>query len=565
MIDPLVCAGFVIFAIWLTAGLWPSPSTRTLALNPADQVLVEWFLSYGSRFWSGDFSLVTDRLNAPDGINMLTNAATIGLGVIFAPVTHVFGVATTFAVIMWFNLAFTAIGWYLLFVKTFRISRAPATVGALFCGFAPGMVSQANSHLHITAQWLVPPMIWCVVTLARAAAQRHAVWRIPVVGAIFGLLVTAQVFIGEETLFLTALTLALVATAYLAWIRPPLAHIARFAAGILTAFAVALPLLAYPLWVQFKGPQSVPNGVFSPDYFITDLASLVAVSPLSALGSEEATRLSTGPSEYNTFFGWPLMLLVAAFVIWLRRDAIAVACAIAAAVMSILSLGPTIVINRQRTSFEGPYQVLRDVPVIDGALPLRFSLAAIPLIAILLVLGLEKARKSSYPVLRYGVPAGVALALLPVLPAQLPTQDRPPVPTFYAEGYWRQCAPEGGVIVPVPLATPTQPEPMRYAADQNVAFGMPEGFFIGPYGRYGRATIGTWKRPTSAMLAEVAKTGRQPMIDNNIRAQAKVDLTRWKASCVVLTETPHHDALLRTLESLFGPGEPLADAIIWKF
>jgi hypothetical protein len=399
--------------------------------------------------------------------------------------------------------------------------------------------------------------------LAREAAGRQRPWRIISLGVGFGLLVVAQVFIGEETLFLAALTLSLVTVAYLAWVRPPLAQLARFAAGIMTAVAVAIPLLAYPLWVQFKGPQSVPNGVFSADYFITDLASFVAISPLSALGSPEATRLSTGPAEYNTFFGWPLVLLFAGLALWLRREAIAVACALAAIVMAALSLGPIIVINRQRTSFEGPYQMIKGLPVIDGALPLRFALAAIPVIAVLLVLGLEKARRSSHPAIFWGVPLVAVLALLPVVPAQLPTRDRPPVPAFYAEGHWRQCASDGDVIVPVPLATPQQPEPMRYAADQRAAFGMPEGFFIGPYGRYGRATIGTWKRPTSALLTEVARTGKEPIIDSNTRAQAKVDLTRWKASCVVLTDHPHRQALQRTLENLLGPGKPVADAVIW--
>ncbi|HEX6685267.1 MAG TPA: hypothetical protein VF062_20920 [Candidatus Limnocylindrales bacterium] len=549
--------------MWLTLGLWPDPDTRALALNPADQILVEWFLSYGSRFWIGDFSLISDRLNAPDGINMLTNAATVGLGVIFAPITALFGVATTFAVIMAVNLAATAIGWYLLFVKTLKVARLSGVVGAFFCGFAPGMVSQANSHLHMTAQWLVPPMIWCVIKLARLARHRDSPLKIIGVGALFGLLVTAQVFIGEETLFLTALTLAIVTVAYLAWVRPPLGQLARFAAGVMTAVAVAVPLLAYPLWLQFKGPQSVPNGVFSVDFFVTDLASFVAISPLSLLGGPEAVRLSTGSSELNTFFGWPLLLVLAALTVWLWREAAVVACMLAAFVMAALSLGPMIVIDRERTGLEGPYQMLRDIPVIDGALPLRYSLAAIPLFAIVLVLGLEKARTASIPWIHWGVPAAVAIALLPVIPSQLPTQDRPAVPAFYADGHWRDCASEGDVIVPVPLATPDMPGPMRFASQQGVAFGMPEGFFIGPYGRNGRATVGTWKRPTSMLLSEVAKTGRVPVIDANLRAQAKVDLARWKAKCVVLTEHRYHGALRRTVEELLGPGKPVADAVIW--
>ena len=225
--DALVCLSYVLLGWWLTAGLWRNPDTRTLALNVADQTLVEWFLAYGSRVWLGDFSLVTDRLNAPDGINMLTNAATVGLGVIFAPVTFLFGAPTTFTLIMGVNLAATAIGWYLLMIKTMGLSRPASAVGAAFCAFAPGMVSQSNSHLHMTAQWLVPVMIWCVITMVRAAQDRRQVWRLAGVSALFGLLVTVQVFIGEETLLLLAFSLIIITLVYVAWTRPPLGEIER--------------------------------------------------------------------------------------------------------------------------------------------------------------------------------------------------------------------------------------------------------------------------------------------------------------------------------------------------
>jgi hypothetical protein len=558
-----MCAAYLLLAFWLTKGLWPHPSTRTLALNAPDQTLVEWFLSYGSRVWVGDFSLVTDRLNAPDGINMLTNAATVGLGAIFAPITWLFGAWVTFAVIMAVNLAATAAGWYLLFSRTFGASRVASAIGGAFCGFAPGMVSQANSHLHMTAQWLVPPMIWCVVTLARAAIVRDNV-RIVRTGIFLGLLMVVQVFIGEETLFLLAFSLVLVTLVYVAIKRPPWVQLGRFAAGLAVAVGVAVPLLLYPLWLQFRGPQSVPNGVFSPDYFSADLASYVVYSPLSIAGSEDNARLSTGPSEYNTFLGWPLIILVVIIAFWLRRQAIAVACAAAIIVMGALSLGPKIVINEQPTSYDGPYKLLRDIPVVDGALPMRFALALIPLIAVLLVLAWDKAAATGAGWQRFALPAAMALALIPVFPTPIPTQDREPVPLFYSEGHWRECASNGQIIVPVPLPTPTNPEPMRYATAANVAFGMPEGFFIGPYGRGGRATVGTWKVPTSALLAEVARTGRVPVITDQWKAQARTDLARWNAACVVLTTTANYDSLRTTLDLLLGVGRPVSDAIVWS-
>jgi hypothetical protein len=543
-------------------GLLRDPYGLELSQNASDQTLVEWFLAYGSRFWDGDHSLLTGRLNAPDGVNLLVNAATTGLGVIFAPVTMLFGAPVTFAVLLVLNLAGTAFAWYLLFSRVMGASTVAAAIGGGFCGFAPGMVSQANGHLHITAQWLVPAMIWCVVTIARAAAQAPAkveVMRIVLPATIFGLLVVVQLFIGEEVLFLTAVGLAVFTVAYLLIIRPPWPQFWRFSAGIAIAVAVAVPLLLYPMWLQFAGPQSVPNGVFNPDYFYADLGSFFTYSPLSVAGKTSNAYLSTGPAEYNSFFGWPLLLLITGLVIWLRRSAIAVASAIAAVVVSALSLGSQVMLHRQPTGHDGPYALLKGLPVIDGALPQRFALAAIPLIAVLLVLGWDKPARPSWI-----VPVAFGVALVPLVPVPLPVHERQSVPEFYTSGAWRSCASDGEIIIPVPVATPSAPEPMRYATAARAAFGMPEGFFIGPYGRDGKATVGTWKRPTSQLLAEVARTGVRPVIGDKERVQAKLDLEAWKAKCVALTRHPYRNELQVVLEDLLGPGEPIADALVWK-
>jgi hypothetical protein len=565
LLDTLVCLAYVVLAAWLTHGLWPDPDTRTLALNPEDQILYEWFLAHDTLLWSGDFSLVSDRLNAPDGVNLLANTTVIALGGLMAPVTLAFGAATTFALILGMNLAGTAIAWFLLFRRTMNAGRAAAAVGAAFCGFAPGIISQSNSHLHMTAQWLIPPMLWCVIELARTAKRQPVpARRMITVGAAFGGLVAVQVFIGEETLFLTALTLILVTLAYVVLTRPRLAHLGRFSAGLVVGTGVAVVLLAYPLWTQFKGPQSVPNGVFSPHYFSADLAGFVAISPLSVAGDEAAATLSTGAAEYNTFLGWPLVLVALGLAIWLRRQAVALSCAAAALIMSALALGPEVVINGERTHIDGPFTLMEGLPVVDGALPMRFALAAIPLIAVLIVLAMDRARRSTYKFVRMIVPALVAAALLPLAPLPLPTTDRPAVPKFYADGHWRECVSDGEVLIPVPLPNPPQPGPMRFATAANTAFALPEGFFIGPYGRNGTATMGTAKRPTSQLFADVAKTGVVPDVDDAQRAQAKTDLQRWRAKCVVLTAHPHSEQLLLTLEALLGPGTPVADAVIWR-
>ena len=85
------------------------------------------------------------------------------------------------------------------------------------------MISQTNSHLHMTAQWLVPVIVWLVVRLLRAVRPGPDPTPRPpsgrpsrMVTSAVGLAaaVTVQVFIGEEVLFLTALTLLVMAVGY---------------------------------------------------------------------------------------------------------------------------------------------------------------------------------------------------------------------------------------------------------------------------------------------------------------------------------------------------------------
>ncbi|MFC5944320.1 hypothetical protein ABUL04_24400 [Micromonospora harpali] len=565
--DLLVGLLFTALAGWVTHGLWPDPSGRVLALNPEDQTLYEWFLAVDSRALLGDFGLLTDRLNAPDGVNLMANTTVIALGVAFAPVTLLFGAPVTFALLAGLNLAGTALAWYLLFTRVLGAHRLAAALGAGLCGFGPGIVSQTNSHLHMTAQWLVPVIVWLVVRLLRAADPLGGPDRRRMLTSAVGLaaVVSVQVFVGEEVLFLCALTLLVMAVAYALADRALLRRaLPGFAGGMLVAAGLALLVLGYPLWFQFAGPQGVADGMFSPHYFSADLVSWWTLSPLSAAGSDEAARLTTGPAEYNTFLGWPLLVVALGCAVWLGRRPLVLACVAGALVMGALSLGPDVVVRGDRTSIPGPYALLAGLPVVDGALPMRFALAVLPLAGTLLVLAVDRALRGTGRARRL-VPAAVGLALLPVLPAPLPTAERPALPEFISAGHWRECVRPGGVLVPVPLPTPKEPWPMRWATAADAAFGLPEGFFIAPYGKGDTAAMGTWKRPTSYLLSEVAKRGGRPAIGDRERRQAARDADRWGASCFAVADgTRHADDLRATLDQLYGPAERVADAWIWR-
>jgi hypothetical protein len=331
------------------------------------------------------------------------------------------------------------------------------------------------------------------------------------------------------------------------------------------AAAISGAVLAYPLWVQFAGPLSVPNSPFGPWYFSSDLASFTAFSPLSLAGDESAAPLGRGHAEYNSFFGWPLVLVLVGVTVWLRR-AVAFAAAFTVAVMCALALGPRVYVFGERTGVRGPYAPLEGIPVLNGALPTRFALAAVPLICVLLALAVhESLTRVGSRQLRWVVPVAVLAALAPLIPEPLPTTTRPAVPRFFTEGHWRRCVQPGGVLVPVPPPNPLKPDAMRWAAATNVEFTTPEGFFIGPYADEGQASIGRYPRFISHWFTHVARTGDTPPVTDKERNDLRNDVAFWGATCLVLVDyQQNRDALQSTLTDLVGPGERIADVWVWR-
>jgi hypothetical protein len=319
------------------------------------------------------------------------------------------------------------------------------------------------------------------------------------------------------------------------------------------------------LWFQFQGPQGISGGLFNPSYFSADVASWVTLSPLTIASLGKATRFSTGAAEYNTFLGWPLVLVALGCAIWLIRRPVALGCTLAGLVMAGLALGPELVISGKRTKTDGPFSLLEGLPLVEGALPNRFGLVLLPLIATLLVLAVDRALGMTWRPARFLVPSAAGVALLSVLPAPLPTAGREPLPRFITSGAWRECVEPGGVLVPGPLPTPTAPWTMRWATAADTRFRIPEGFFIAPYGKDGGASMGTYKEPTSGLLAEVATKGTLPTIGDDHRRQARSDIAFWGASCVALSNaTRFSGELLVTLEALLGPGTMVADTWVWR-
>lgn len=587
-VDAAVLAGYLLVGGYVSSRLWARPGEMTHA--DSDQMLFEWMLSRAAqalvRF---ENPLYSTSLNAPEGVNLMANTSVLGLGFPLAPLTLLFGSRVAFLTALVLCLAGTAAAWYLLLSRRIVRSRPAAALGGLFCGFAPGMISQATGHLHMVAQFLVPAILAVVFHPGRDRVVRR--------GVLLGLLVMYQVFLGEEVLVFLVLACGVFALAYA--VADPAS--ARALAGpflgrLAVGTAVGSVLLAYPLWFQFFGPGHYRGMPFNPTAYALDLGSFATYARQSLTGyGPVAGLLSPNPTEENSFFGLALLVLCAVIAGWQWRRPLVRALTVCAVIFALLSLGDEVRVNGVATGLAGPYRILAELPLLDLAVPGRLPLICVPVIAILLAISVDVVFRRAAPdrAARVGpasdgaapddrasdgaapdrdrIPvrllwAGALTAvLLPLAPLPIDTRPAWPVPDFVATGEWRAYVPPGRTLVPVPPTSGAEATTGTYwSARTGVAFTAPGGYFIGPMGPDDRqARWGSPERPTARLLGRVASTGQVPEITEADRVRAIEDLRYWRAAIVVQAGLHHGIAVKQTVDLLLGPGRDVAGAWVW--
>ncbi|MGC4897014.1 hypothetical protein [Micromonospora sp. DT31] len=565
-IDALAVLSFVLLAFWVTVRLWVDPRNGVRD-NRTDQAQFEWMMAHGARVVT-DFAypFTSDRMNVPDVVNLMANTSVLSISIPLSPVTIWWGPRWSFLIFLTLGLAATATAWYFLLSRVVVKARGPAWLGAGFCAFAPAMISHANAHPNIVSQFVVPLIIWRTIRLAEPGRWLRN-------GVLLALVIVWQAFLNLEILLMTALGLGVVVLA-LAIGRPALRSAARpFAAGLGVAAVVSGLLLAYPLWVQFAGPGAYRG--LSPLIrgYSTDLASYVAWSRESVAGDARGSEpLVKNATEENAFFGWPLVILVAALVWSLRRDALVLGLAAVGAVFALFSLGREIHYDGRNTGIPGPWAALEHLPILHSVVPTRWSLALTPIIGVLLALGADRVRRlaARHPdargQIRFATGTVLAMALLPILPTPLPATRLDPTPAFVTSGAWRPYVAGDRSIVTLPLPDTTYAVPLRWSAQTRLDMPLARGYFLYPDTRPGGDRIALFTappRPTSTFFERVRDTDAVPPITPQDRVAAVDDLRYWRAGAVVLDPRLRQaEALRRAMTELTGI-TPTAVGGVW--
>ncbi|WP_092557582.1 hypothetical protein [Actinoplanes derwentensis] len=558
-VDTWVALGFALFATLVTIQLWIDPNGRVLAGNDDDHGIFLFMLAHAERVvFDGAAPFFSDRFNVPVGVNMMANTSILALAIPLAPVTHFLGGGVTVALLVTGGLGGTAFAWYWVLSRHLVDSRPAAWIGGAWCGFAPAMISHANGHVNFVSNYVLPFIVWQVLRLREPGRVRRG-------GVILGLLITLQVFINEEALLFTALTLGLMAAGYaaMAWSEARLVW-KHFSAGIGVAALTSGVLLAYPLWYQFFAPGNYHGQPFEPTAYVTDVASLGWFSRQALAGNAALTRnLSVSATEDNTFFGPVGLVMVIVAIVMLWRSVALRSTAIAGLVLLVMSFGPQLRIFGYDTGIPLPFGLISHVPVIDLVSVTRFAMVPAAVAGVLLAFAVDRAG-SFAPKRRRLFWIGMVLALVPLIPKPLPVVQGDPMPPFLTEGTWRSYVADGKTLVTVPLPDVTSGRTgQRWATLNNLDYPTPRGYFMGPADPPADDT-GSWQAPhryTSDLLWSVREYGYVPAVD---RERFLADLDFWRAGVVVLIPGSRNEASLRSvLVEALGEPQSVGGVELW--
>jgi hypothetical protein len=513
----LAAAYYLLASVALTMWLWRDPASHVAAVNPYDADQFAWFFRYDATAAAHLRlpGLVSAGMNAPRGFNLMWNTPMFLPGVVLAPLTLLAGPQASLTLLLTLGFAGSALAMFVV-LRGWGASTVAAACGGFVYGFSPAVVQSALGHYDLQFAVLPPLIVDAALRLATgrvchgrvshagggAHARRNGALRW---GAWLGTASAAQIFLAEELLFDSAVTVVIL-LAVLTASRPRAVAdaLGTVAAGAAAAAAVTGALAGYPLWEQFLGPIREHGSPFAPDFYKNDLAGFVQPPGSLLLHTRSSAAFASAfqgqPPEYLAYLGWPMLILITVVTVVYWRRLPVRAPAVTFAMLSALSLGGTLLAGGHEHSWlKLPWYWAQTLPVAGSVIPDRFSILADGAAAAAFAFGLDAALARwpaarrpaengpdaswsalSWPRARWAV-AGIAIvALAPLIPRPLPagSVSTPPAGWTAALAALRLPATAPVLVVPVPMSSFT--EPLRWAADTGMPSSVIGGYFTGP-------------------------------------------------------------------------------------
>jgi len=571
----VVIAGlyYLVLALAVTMFLWRHPSSTIVAGNPYDSDQFSWFFRYDATAFAHLRlpGLITDAMNAPQGISVMWNTFMLLPGVLLAPVTLLAGPQVSLTVLMTIGFAGSATALFGV-LRSWGVPVSLAAFGGFAYGFSPALMQSSMGHYDLQFAVLPPLIASAALRLVTGTYRRGPVR----CGLWLGVLATAQIFMTEELLFDAAIGV-LIAMVVLALSQPRAVRnrLADVGKGTAAGLAVTGVVAGYPLWTQFFGPLRGSGSPFSPDYFKNDLAGFVQPSSYEWLHTSASAKFAAASQpqlpEYLAYLGWPLLIVVLVFAVAFWKVLTVRVTAVAFVALSLLSLGGTLLAGGHEHSWlKLPWYWVQTLPITGSVIPDRFSIVADVAAAALFAFGLAEWRRRSQAGTGRLVLAVGVIAVLPLIPKPLPGGTVAPVPSGWQAAFSALHLSSGAHVLVVPIPTSTFTEPLRWQAETGQPESLYGGYYMGPAWN-GRMYIdgnGLSQQAQYLNLLWAKSSGEpiqgQPAVEVPTSVEMHAQIAEWHPVAVVAVSS-ESSAIGRYLISVLGkPTITTGSMLAWQ-
>ena len=553
-----VIAGYLALSVLMWWRVWvtghPTSTITCLCGDPSVEV---WWLEWLP--WAilhGHNPFFTNALYAGSGgVNGLASPTAMFPALIVSPVTLLFGPIAAFNVAA--TLAPVVSGWCMfLFARKFTRFVPAQVVAGLLWGFSPFVVDNLPyGHIHLALGYF-PPLAGLVLYDLLVERKRRP-W---VDGLLLGALVIAEFFTAPEILVLMGLVAPVgLAMGIILAPRPVWDQRRALLVAGGTSLAMAVALLAYPLWFAVAGPRHVTGRAWPDSAFAIDPITAV-VNPGAGIHRFSWLQVLAGYhgalGPYLGYLGWGVLaFIIVSTPVWWRRKL--AWCALVAGTWAwALSRGSP------QSGGWWPWHLFDRIPSVSSAWPARFADLVALCAALLMAISMDGwwrwakdktvAPRSALsngcapgtkraPILlsTVVVVAAAAAALAPIVASYtLPfSEQSKPIPAWFTHEARRLPERSRVLTIPYPTLESIGNNSMVYQAQDSMRFDLAGGYELIP-GAGGTGSIllhplgGTTKILEDLTLGPFGAP--KPAISAQTIAEVRTSLHQWGIQVVVV-------------------------------
>jgi len=410
---------------------------------------------------------ITRLIWVPGGANVTWTHFIFAPSIVAWPLTRAFGPVVAWNILCLLALALDAWSGFLL-CRRLCHSFLAALLGGYLFGFSPYVLGHMLGHLSLIMVFPVPLAVYLVLACLDGRISSTCFTLLLALVALLQFLCSQEIFATSVVLGSVVMLLALA-------IAPIESRRSLVRICPLSACAIAISvLLSAPFWYYIIAVNYQQVPIQPPEVNSSDLlefvipTSRVLVDKIPILPSI-TQRFSASILERNTYLGLPLILVVLAFAVSNRSSRASMMLVLALVAAAVLSLGPRLHIAGAESVYL-PYWLATRLPLINQALPVRFSMYIFLATAIIVSMWLAtpERRVGRWLLAGMGVGSLIPNLALPIWSTRVDT------PRFFTDGTYKSFLATNEVALILPYGS--HGNSMLWQAETGMFFRMAGGY-----------------------------------------------------------------------------------------